>query len=99
MFRVIDDPRTFPWHTLSLPLLISSEKRDTSASPLRQRLAISSWNKPSRSAGFELTPGALAELIRLIGDGTISSKIAKRVFTAMMEEGAEPKAYVEANGL
>lgn len=48
---------------------------------------------------MKLTPSSLAELIRLIGEGTISSKIAKRVFTAMIEEGAEPKAYVEANGL
>lgn len=48
---------------------------------------------------MKLTPESLAELIRLIAEGTISSKIAKRVFTAMMEEGAEPKAYVEANGL
>ncbi|MGI1804564.1 Asp-tRNA(Asn)/Glu-tRNA(Gln) amidotransferase subunit GatB [Exiguobacterium sp. TDN 0502] len=47
----------------------------------------------------KMTPARLAEMIDLIASGTISSKIAKQVFTAVIEEGVEPRAYVEANGL
>lgn len=47
----------------------------------------------------KLTPENLAEMIRLIEDGTISSKIAKKVFKATIEEGVSPKAYVEEKGM
>lgn len=47
----------------------------------------------------KLTPEHLAEMIRLIQDGTISSKIAKKVFKATIEQGVAPKEYVEKNGL
>lgn len=47
----------------------------------------------------KLTPANLSEMIELIQDGTISSKIAKQVFKATIETGAEPKAYVEEKGL
>lgn len=50
-------------------------------------------------ADTKLTPKYLAEMIQLIQDGTISSKIAKQVFKAAIEEGAEPKVYVEEKGL
>ncbi|MGX7199435.1 Asp-tRNA(Asn)/Glu-tRNA(Gln) amidotransferase subunit GatB [Enterococcus nangangensis] len=50
-------------------------------------------------ADTKLTPKNLAEMIQLIQDGTISSKIAKQVFKAAIEEGAEPKVYVEEKGL
>ncbi|MCT4395645.1 Asp-tRNA(Asn)/Glu-tRNA(Gln) amidotransferase subunit GatB [Periweissella beninensis] len=46
----------------------------------------------------KLTPAHLAGMIKLIEDGTISTKQAKKVFKAIME-GQEPVAYVEANGL
>ncbi|QBO35551.1 Asp-tRNA(Asn)/Glu-tRNA(Gln) amidotransferase subunit GatB [Periweissella cryptocerci] len=46
----------------------------------------------------KLTPANLAGMIKLIDDGTISTKQAKKVFKAIME-GEEPVAYVEANGL
>ena len=46
----------------------------------------------------KLTPANLAGMIKLIEDGTISTKQAKKVFKAIME-GEEPVAYVEANGL
>ena len=47
----------------------------------------------------KLTPQNLSEMIALIQDGTISSKIAKQVFKATIETGAEPKVYVEEKGL
>jgi len=48
---------------------------------------------------IKLTPARLAEMIELIAGGTISSKIAKQVFTAVIEQGVEPRAYVEEQGL
>ncbi len=44
-------------------------------------------------------PAALGELIDLIGDGTISGKIAKDVFATMLEAGGTPRQIVEAKGL
>ena len=41
----------------------------------------------------------LAGLIRRIGDGTISGKIAKEVFSAMWNNGGEADAIIEAKGL
>ncbi|MFT9097421.1 Asp-tRNA(Asn)/Glu-tRNA(Gln) amidotransferase subunit GatB [Liquorilactobacillus sp.] len=47
----------------------------------------------------KLTPEHLASMIKLIEDGTISSKIAKKVFQEIIANGSEPKAWVEAKGL
>ncbi|HEX6588037.1 MAG TPA: Asp-tRNA(Asn)/Glu-tRNA(Gln) amidotransferase subunit GatB [Longimicrobiales bacterium] len=46
-----------------------------------------------------VTPDGLAELIRLVGDGTISSTAAKKVFASMVETGRGAKQIVEAEGL
>ena len=46
-----------------------------------------------------LTPENLVEMIALIADGTISSKIAKKVFVHLAKEGGSAKAYVEKAGL
>jgi aspartyl-tRNA(Asn)/glutamyl-tRNA(Gln) amidotransferase subunit B len=47
----------------------------------------------------ELTPKALAEMINLIADGTISSKIAKKVFKELITKGTDDvKALVEDKG-
>ncbi|KRM74596.1 Asp-tRNA(Asn)/Glu-tRNA(Gln) amidotransferase subunit GatB [Secundilactobacillus collinoides] len=46
----------------------------------------------------DLTPENLAGMINLINDGTISSKMAKKVFKAITQ-GKEPKAFVEEKGL
>jgi aspartyl-tRNA(Asn)/glutamyl-tRNA(Gln) amidotransferase subunit B len=46
-----------------------------------------------------VTAGALAELLDLIGEGTISGKIAKEVFAIMLESGASPRRIVEEKGL
>lgn len=46
----------------------------------------------------KLTPANLAGMIKLIDDGTISSKMAKKVFKGTLD-GQEPAAYAEKNGL
>ncbi|GKQ43127.1 aspartyl/glutamyl-tRNA(Asn/Gln) amidotransferase subunit B [Companilactobacillus sp. RD055328] len=47
----------------------------------------------------KLTPQNLATMIKLISDGTISSKIAKKVFQETIENGTEPEAWVREKGL
>ena len=46
-----------------------------------------------------LTPENLAGMIKLISDGTISSKIAKKVFTELVVNGGEAAKIVKAKGL
>lgn len=48
---------------------------------------------------IKLTPENLAQIIKMIKDGTISSKIAKRVFKESIENGTDPKKYVEDKGM
>lgn len=47
----------------------------------------------------KLTPENLAGMIQLISDGTISSKIAKKVFKEIITNGTNPKQYVEDKGM
>lgn len=46
----------------------------------------------------KLTPDNLAGMISIIADGTISSKIAKKVFRELIEKGGDATEVVEANG-
>ncbi|MBN6205319.1 Asp-tRNA(Asn)/Glu-tRNA(Gln) amidotransferase subunit GatB [Ralstonia pickettii] len=46
-----------------------------------------------------ITPEALAKMIQLIEDGTISSKIAKKVFAELVEKGGDPEKIVKDKGL
>lgn len=46
-----------------------------------------------------LTPENLVEMLALIADGTISSKIAKKVFVHLAKEGGSAKVFVEKAGL
>ncbi|MTF39918.1 Asp-tRNA(Asn)/Glu-tRNA(Gln) amidotransferase subunit GatB [Cyanobacterium aponinum] len=46
-----------------------------------------------------LTPEMLAELIKLIEEGTISGKIAKEILPELLEKGGSPKEIVESKGL
>ncbi|KUP09250.1 glutamyl-tRNA amidotransferase [Bacillus coahuilensis m2-6] len=46
-----------------------------------------------------LTPESLAKMITLIEKGTISSKIAKKVFKELAEKGGDPEEIVKAKGL
>ncbi|MBL6973932.1 MAG: glutamine--tRNA ligase, partial [Sulfurimonas sp.] len=41
----------------------------------------------------------IAELVKMIDDGTISSKIAKQIFEEMVQTGANPTQIVEDKGL
>jgi aspartyl-tRNA(Asn)/glutamyl-tRNA(Gln) amidotransferase subunit B len=50
-------------------------------------------------ADTHITPQGLAGMIGLIQDGTISSKIAKKVFKELVEKGGDPKRIVEEKGL
>jgi aspartyl-tRNA(Asn)/glutamyl-tRNA(Gln) amidotransferase subunit B len=46
-----------------------------------------------------LTPDGLAGMIKLIEKGTISSKIAKKVFKELIEKGGDPETIVKEKGL
>ena len=46
-----------------------------------------------------ISPEALAKMIKLIQDGTISSKIAKKVFAELLENGGDPEKIVKEKGL
>lgn len=46
-----------------------------------------------------LTPESLAAMIKLIENGTISSKIAKQIFVDLVEKGGDPEAIVKEKGL
>jgi len=46
-----------------------------------------------------ITPAGLAKMIKLIEDGTISSKIAKEVFAELVENGGDPEKFVKEKGL
>lgn len=48
---------------------------------------------------IKLTPSNLAGMIKLISDGTISSKIAKKVFKELADNGGEANEVVKAKGL
>jgi aspartyl-tRNA(Asn)/glutamyl-tRNA(Gln) amidotransferase subunit B len=50
-------------------------------------------------AGHRITAERLGRLVALIEDGTISGKIAKKVFALMLESDDEPAAIVEGEGL
>jgi aspartyl-tRNA(Asn)/glutamyl-tRNA(Gln) amidotransferase subunit B len=52
--------------------------------------------------GIERSPVSaenLGKLIDLIGDGTISGRLAKDVFAAMVETGQDPSTIVDERGL
>ncbi|MGM8213402.1 Asp-tRNA(Asn)/Glu-tRNA(Gln) amidotransferase subunit GatB [Virgibacillus sp. W0430] len=46
-----------------------------------------------------ITSDGLAKMIKLIEDGTISSKIAKKVFAEMIETGCDPETFIKEQGL
>lgn len=49
--------------------------------------------------GFAITPANLAKLINLIGNGTISGKIAKEVFPEMLEGNKDPEVIIKEKNL
>lgn len=53
----------------------------------------------SAACDCKLSPEKLAELLKLVDDGTISVKIGKDIFRDLCESGDEPGEYVKAKGL
>jgi aspartyl-tRNA(Asn)/glutamyl-tRNA(Gln) amidotransferase subunit B len=57
-------------------------------------------NKEGRDiAASPVSAEQLADIVELIGEGTISGKIAKDLFEIVWEEGGDPRALVEARGM
>lgn len=56
-------------------------------------------DKKVELADLALTPAHLAQMIGLIQDETISSKIAKKVFKQIVANDTDPKAWVEEKGM
>ena len=48
---------------------------------------------------FSVTPVMLADLIKLVDDGSISNTTAKSIFSEMVKTGEDPKVLVEKKGL
>jgi aspartyl-tRNA(Asn)/glutamyl-tRNA(Gln) amidotransferase subunit B len=46
-----------------------------------------------------VTPAALARLVDLVGERSVSAAAAKQVLDALVAEGGEPEAIVEREGL
>jgi aspartyl-tRNA(Asn)/glutamyl-tRNA(Gln) amidotransferase subunit B len=57
-------------------------------------------NKEGRDiTGSPVSAAQLAAIVSLIGDGTISGKIAKDLFEIVWSEGGDPRELVEARGM
>ena len=57
-------------------------------------------NKEGRDiTGSPVSSEQLAAIIDLIGEGTISGKIAKDLFEIVWQEGGDPRALVESRGM
>ena len=57
-------------------------------------------NKEGRDiTGSPVSAAQLAAIVELIGEGTISGKIAKDLFEIVWQEGGDPRALVEARGM
>jgi aspartyl-tRNA(Asn)/glutamyl-tRNA(Gln) amidotransferase subunit B len=57
-------------------------------------------NKEGRAiATAPVTAGQLAAIVGLIGEGTISGKIAKDLFEIVWQEGGDPRELVETRGM
>jgi len=48
---------------------------------------------------LKFSPAQIAQLIQMVDEETISTKIAKKVFEEMVKDGEDPAQIVEANGL
>jgi aspartyl-tRNA(Asn)/glutamyl-tRNA(Gln) amidotransferase subunit B len=57
-------------------------------------------NKEGRDiAGSPVSADQLAAIVDLIGEGTISGKIAKDLFEIVWQEGGDPRSIVESRGM
>lgn len=86
-----------------------AEYFDAVANLVRDAKSASNWIMGDllahlKAAGQEIeqvnmAPRQLAQLIGLIDDGTISTKIAKAVLRDVLEQGKDPRALIEEQGL
>ena len=86
-----------------------AEYFDEAVKNAKDSKAVSNWllgdvsaymnNEGITIAEFKVTPAHLAELVNLIKDGVLSSKLAKKVFAEMLKEDEAPKALVKKLGL
>lgn len=61
---------------------------------------VAGWYAKSGKAEYEgLPPGSLVSLIRLVADGSLSSRGAKDVLMIMLEKGGDPQAIATEEGL
>ena len=63
---------------------------------------VTAWLNADAGARLEespLTPARAVKLMRLVAEDAISSKQAKEVFAAVLDEDADPAAIVEARGM
>ncbi len=62
---------------------------------------LSAWVNANSSsfADERIQPTSIATIAVLLADDTISSKQGKEVLAAVLDEGADPKEYVEAHGM
>ncbi len=60
---------------------------------------LNEMGEDASAAEFPIKPQALAELVKLIDDGTITGKIAKQVYPLMFDTGKMPSVIVEEEGL
>ena len=57
-------------------------------------------NKEARDiTGSPVSAGQLGSIVDLIGEGTISGKIAKDLFEIVWQEGGDPRALVDTRGM
>ena len=50
-------------------------------------------------ADTKLEPAALAKLVAMVGEGAVAGSAAKEVLAKLVDEGGDPAAIVEAEGL
>ena len=82
--RAHDNPKAIcNWLTGDLFRALKERKLDAA-------LRIEAWPAPAED---------LARMVRMVDDGTISGKLAKTVFNAMLETGKDPDAVVREKGL
>jgi len=55
--------------------------------------------KQKKISELKFTPKQIAQLIKMVDDETISTKIAKQVYEEMVKSGENPKQIVESKGL
>ena len=70
--------------------------------PANDQKMVTAWLNASEDADLAqspLTPARAVELVKLLAEDAISSKQAKQVFSAIMDEDKDPSVIVEERGM